>query len=114
MNLVKELTSYTAIGLVGVLIHAVITILGESTISYVCGFLVANFWSFTMNSTFTFSRDRTVRNAFKFSVVVLISLVLSTIAYDVLGKFDSSLALASCIPFGILLQYFGHKAFTFR
>ena len=57
MSLVKELALYTIFGLIGVFLHAAITISGESTAWYVCGFLVANLWSYTMNGIFTFQNS---------------------------------------------------------
>ena len=98
MSLVKELALYTIFGLIGVFLHAAITISGESTAWYVCGFLVANLWSYTMNGIFTFSRTLTVRNGLKFSTVVLASLILSTMAYHIIEKADGTLALAISIP----------------
>ena len=114
MNLVKELTLYTIFGLIGVFIHATLTIFGDSTAWYVCGFFVANLWSYTMNGIFTYSRALTLQNGLKFSAVVLTSLTLSAVAYHTIEKTDGFLALAISIPGGILIQYFGHKTFTFR
>jgi putative flippase GtrA len=118
----RELLTFCIIGVVNTFVHAatVILLAGYLAVNQVyanvCGFLIANFVSFILNSTLTFRVPVAFRSYFKFlssSLVTLIIIVVlsSSAEYFKVNYLYALVALAAMSP---ILNFLILKFFAFR
>ncbi len=117
----QRFVRFCLIGGVATLIHSAIFFLilragGSQLLANCIGYGVASIWSYALNAGWTFSARLSWRGFVRFQMANAIVLIWSVVA-ALIGEamaFQPIWTLALTVLIGPVLNYFGHRHFTFR
>ena len=117
----RTFVRFCLIGGVATLIHAGVFFLllragGSQLLANCGGYAIASIWSYALNAGWTFSARRSWRGFIRFQMANTIVLIWSVVA-ALIGEalaFPPFWTLALTVLVGPVLNYLGHRHFTFR